>query len=83
MRVPARTPPWWARICTSCAITQREAAFDGSNATSVTLDVDPETARLLLQAAASATLGLAARAPATETPSVSASATPEVAQAPG
>jgi Flp pilus assembly protein CpaB len=65
------------------SITQREAAFDGSDATSVTLDVDPETARQLLQAAASATLGLAARAPATETPSVSASATPEVTQAPG
>ena len=61
----------------------REAAFDGSDATSVTLDVDPETARQLLQAAASATLGLAARAPATETPSISASATPEVTQAPG
>ena len=42
-----------------------------------------ETARQLLQAAASATLGLAARAPATETPSVSSSATPEVTQAPG
>jgi pilus assembly protein CpaB len=65
------------------SITQREAAFDGSDTTSVTLDVDPETARQLLQAAASATLGLAARAPTTETPSVSASATPEVTQAPG
>jgi Flp pilus assembly protein CpaB len=65
------------------SITQREAAFDGSDATSVTLDVDPETARQLLQAAASATLGLAARAPITETPSAGASATPEVTQPPG
>ncbi len=65
------------------SIAEREAAFDGSDATSVTLDVDSETARQLLQAAASATLGLAARSPATERPSVSASATPEVTQAPG
>ena len=65
------------------SITAGEAAFDEARATSVTLDVDPETARQLLQAAASATLGLAARAPATETPSISASATPEVTQAPG
>jgi len=65
------------------SITAGEAAFDEADRTSVTLDVDPETARQLLQAAASATLGLAARAPTTETPSVSASATPEVTQAPG
>ena len=65
------------------SITAGEAAFDQADTTSVTLDVDPETARQLLQAAASATLGLAARAPATETPSVSASATLEVTQVPG
>jgi len=39
----------------------------------VTLDVDPETARQLLQAAAAGTLGLAARAPDTASPSPSAS----------
>ena len=65
------------------SIAASKAAFDGSDATSVTLDVDPETARQLLQAAASATLGLAARAPITETPSAGASATPEVTQLPG
>ena len=47
------------------SIAAGEVAFDGPGATSVTLDVDPETARQLLQAAASATLGLAARSPAT------------------
>ena len=39
----------------------------------VTLDVDPETARQLLQAAAAGMLGLAARAPDTASPSPSAS----------
>jgi Flp pilus assembly protein CpaB len=39
----------------------------------VTLDVDAETARQLLQAAAAGTLGLAARAPDTASPSPSAS----------
>ena len=60
------------------SIAAGTAAFDGPDATSVTLDVDPETARQLLQAAATATLGLAARAPVTETSSVSASPTPGV-----
>jgi len=64
-------------------IAAPETAFDGPDATSVTLDVEPETARLLLQAAASATLGLAARSPAIETPWVSASPTPEATQTPG
>ena len=58
------------------SIAAGEAAFDGPGATSVTLDVDPETARQLLQAVASATLGLAARSPATASPSASASPTP-------
>jgi Flp pilus assembly protein CpaB len=65
------------------SIAASKAAFDGPDATSVTLDVDAETARQLLQAAATATLGLAARAPVTETPSVSASPTPGVTLAPG
>src|SRR5262249_32972424 len=41
----------------------------------VTLDVDPETARQLLQAAAAGRLGLAARAPDLASPSPSASPT--------
>jgi Flp pilus assembly protein CpaB len=39
----------------------------------VTLDIDPETARQLLQAAAAGTLGLAARAPDAPSPTPSAS----------
>jgi len=65
------------------SIAASKAGFDGPDATSVTLDVDPETARQLLQAAATATLGLAARAPVTETPSVSTSPIPGAATAPG
>lgn len=65
------------------SIAAGKAAFDGPDATSVTLDVDPETARQLLQAAATATLGLAARAPVTETPSMSMSPAPGVTLAPG
>lgn len=65
------------------SIAAGKAAFDGPDATAVTLDVDPETARQLLQAAATAALGLAARAPVTETSSVSASPTPGVTLAPG
>ena len=65
------------------AVASNEAGFDSPDATPVTLDVDPETARQLLQAAATATLGLAARAPVTETPSVSVSPPPEVTPAPG
>ena len=65
------------------SIAAGEAAFDGPGATSVTLDVDPETARQLLQAAASATLGLAARSPVTGSPSVSASPAPGATLAPG
>ena len=65
------------------SIAAGTAAFDGPDATAVTLDVDPETARQLLQAAATAALGLAARAPATETSSISASPTPGVTLPPG
>ena len=55
-------------------LTIGEAAtgFEGSQPTPVTLDVDPETARQLLQAAAAGSLGLAARSPVTPTPSPSA-----------
>ena len=65
------------------SIGERDAGFDGPDATPVTLDVDPETARQLLQAAASATLGLAARAPVAETPSVEVPPTPEATVVPG
>jgi len=65
------------------SIAAGKAALDGPDATAVTLDVDPETARQLLQAAATATLGLAARAPVTETPSVSESPAQGVTPAPG
>jgi len=49
----------------------------------VTLDVDPETARQLLQAAAAGTLGLAARAPDTASPSPGASPAPGSLAPPG
>ena len=54
------------------AIGEAESGFEGSRPTPVTLDVDPETARQLLQAAAAGSLGLAARSPVTPTPSPSA-----------
>jgi Flp pilus assembly protein CpaB len=49
----------------------------------VTLEVDPETARQLLQAAAAGTLGLAVRATATASPSPSASPVPGTTASPG
>ena len=49
----------------------------------VTLDVDPETAPQLLQAAAAGTLGLAARAPDTASPSPSDSPAPGSLAPPG
>ena len=49
----------------------------------VTLDVDPETARQLLQAAAAGTLGLAVRATATASPSPSATPAFGTAASPG
>ena len=54
------------------AIGEADASAGETSAVQVTLDVDPETARQLLQAAAAGTLGLAARAPdiASPTPSV-------------
>ena len=55
------------------SIAEPEKGFEGSAPTPVTLDVDPETARQLLQAAAAGSLGLAARAAVTSTPSPSAS----------
>jgi Flp pilus assembly protein CpaB len=53
------------------SIGKAETGFEGSQPTPVTLDVDPETARQLLQAAAAGSLGLAARAVATPSPSPS------------
>jgi Flp pilus assembly protein CpaB len=49
----------------------------------VTLEVDPETARQLLQAAAAGTLGLAVRATATASPSPSATPVPGTTAPPG
>jgi Flp pilus assembly protein CpaB len=51
------------------SIAEPERGFEGSGPTPVTLDVDPETARQLLQAAAAGSLGLAARATSTPTAS--------------
>ena len=65
------------------AVASNEAGFDSPDATPVTLDVDPETARQLLQAAATGALGLAARASATPSPSPGASPTPSLGIAPG
>jgi Flp pilus assembly protein CpaB len=48
----------------------------------VTLEVDPETARQLLQAAAAGTLGLAVRAVATTSPSPSATPVPGTTASP-
>jgi Flp pilus assembly protein CpaB len=55
------------------AIGKPDVSAGETGAIPVTLDVDAETARQLLQAAAAGTLGLAARAPDTATPSPSAS----------
>ncbi len=65
------------------SIAPVESSYDGPGATAITLDVDIETARLLLQAEATATLGLAARSPATSLPSTSASPQPGASLAPG
>jgi Flp pilus assembly protein CpaB len=64
------------------SLAPAEESFDGPGATKVTLDVDPETARLLLQAEATGTLGLAARA-ATPTLSPGPTSTPSPAMMPG
>jgi Flp pilus assembly protein CpaB len=53
------------------SIAEPQTGFEGASPTPVTLDVDPEIARQLLQAAAAGTIGLAARATATPSPSVS------------
>ena len=65
------------------AIAPATESVTGPGTTAVTLDVDPETARQLLQAAASGAIGLAARANVTASPSPSASALPWVTPAPG
>lgn len=65
------------------AIGTAEASVTGPGRVGVTLDVDPETARQLLQAAASGTIGLAARANVTASPSPSPSAFPGATPAPG
>jgi Flp pilus assembly protein CpaB len=65
------------------SISQATSSFDGPGSTLVTLDVDPETARQLLQAAATGTLGLAARAGVTPSASASASPVAGAAVAPG
>jgi Flp pilus assembly protein CpaB len=65
------------------AIGEPETGFEGSAPTPVTLDVDPETARQLLQAAAAGSLGLAARAAVTPSPSPSTSASAGGWQPPG
>ncbi|MEP6758853.1 MAG: Flp pilus assembly protein CpaB [Actinomycetota bacterium] len=61
------------------SIAPPASSFDGPGATAITLDVDPETARQLLQAAATGALGLAARASVTPSPSVGTSPAPGVA----
>jgi pilus assembly protein CpaB len=53
------------------SIGEAQTGFEGAQPTPVTLDVDPETARQLLQAAAAGSLGLAARAPVAPSPSPS------------
>ena len=65
------------------SIGDPETGFEGSAPTPVTLDVDPETARQLLQAAAAGSLGLAARAAVTPSPSPSASPTTGAWEPPG
>jgi len=65
------------------SIEQAVSSFDGPGATLVTLDVDSETARQLLQAAATATLGLAARGPDPVAPSPGATPIAGALVAPG
>ncbi len=64
-------------------IGERDVSAGATGAVPVTLDVDPETARQLLQAAAAGTLGLAARAPDTASPSPSTAAVPWSPAPPG
>jgi Flp pilus assembly protein CpaB len=65
------------------AVAEPDPAAGETAAVPVTLDVDAETARQLLQAAAAGTLGLAARAPDTASPSPSTSFVPESIVPPG
>ena len=65
------------------AIGEPDASAGETGPVPVTLDVDAETARQLLQAAAAGTLGLAARAPETASPSPSAFIVPGSAAPPG
>ena len=65
------------------AIGEPSTAVGGPPLTDVTLDVDPEAARQLLQAAASGILGLAVRPAVTTSPSPSASPSPGGSTPPG
>ena len=65
------------------SIGDPETGFEGAAPTPVTMDVDPETARQLLQAAAAGSLALAARAAVTPSPSPSASPTSAEWETPG
>jgi Flp pilus assembly protein CpaB len=65
------------------AIGEPDVSVGETGAVPITLDVDAETARQLLQAAAVGTLGLAVRAPDTASPSPSASPTPGSIAPPG
>jgi pilus assembly protein CpaB len=65
------------------AIAEPDASAGETAAVPVTLDVDAETARQLLQAAAAGTLGLAARAADTASASPSASFVPWSSAPPG
>jgi pilus assembly protein CpaB len=65
------------------AVGDPDGSAGETAAVPVTLDVDPETARQLLQAAAAGTLGLAARAPDTASPSPSTSFVPGSVAPPG
>jgi pilus assembly protein CpaB len=64
-------------------IDEPSTSVSGPTLTGVTLDVDPETARQLLQAAASSALGLAVRPAVTTTPSPDPSASPGSSLPPG
>jgi pilus assembly protein CpaB len=65
------------------AIGEPDVSAGETGAVPVTLDVDAETARQLLQAAAAGTLGLAARAPAPPSPTPSGSPTVGTIAPPG
>jgi len=65
------------------SIGEAATSVSGPALTNVTLDVDPETARQLLQAAAGGVLGLAIRPTATDSPYPSASASPGSSPPPG